>query len=76
MQFLVRFTKFVFYVCLAIILACNIYGVETVLSFIPNIKITKNNGDLQLVLDKKILLFTFTLAILEAIDNFLAIRRK
>ncbi|MEK8196278.1 MULTISPECIES: hypothetical protein [Lysinibacillus] len=76
MQYLVRIAKTIIYGWLAIILACNIYGVETIFSFIPNIKVTHNSGELQFLLDKRTLQFTFHLAILEALDNYLTIRNK
>lgn len=76
MQSIVRYIKAIVYAWLAIIIGCNVYGVESVFGFIPNITFASNNGELRFYLDGEILKFTFYLAVLEAIDNYHAIRIK
>ena len=75
-QYVVRRFKAMIYAWLAIILCCNIHGVEAVFDFIPSVTVTSNNGELQIYLNEKILVYTLYLAVLEAIDNYLTISIK
>lgn len=72
---IVKSWKVCIYALLALILGCNIYGVETVFGFfIPDITITPDKeDDVKFFIDESILKYTFYAVILEVIDNILSL---
>ena len=68
--------KFIIYTYLGIILALNLFGIETVFSFfVPDISIpSEKEGELKFIIDENILKLTFAAVVLEALDNLFSLR--
>ncbi|WCH45790.1 hypothetical protein [Lysinibacillus sp. OF-1] len=74
--FIIKGWKILVYSFLGIILALNLYGIETVFSFfVPDISIpSEKEGELKFIIDENILKLTFAAVVLEALDNLFSLR--
>ncbi|MBG9692711.1 hypothetical protein [Lysinibacillus sphaericus] len=76
LAFFIKGWKIIVYTLLGIILAFNLFGIETVFSFlIPDISIPlEKEGELNFIIDENILKLTLAAVVLEALDNLVSLK--